>query len=265
MRVSLRRRALFALATSERFERVAPRELAWRRLGARYVAGPSRDDAIARARTLMAAGMRPSIDFFGERVTDDAEADAVVAEYAALAAELPEGAMLALDLSHLAFSAERLAAVVEASDVRVQVGAEEAEHTDRILDAILAVDRPDRLSATLQANLRRSPGDLERLAEAGVAVRIVKGAYVEPEALPYGEPTDLAYLSLAHRADELGMDFSLGTHHGLLREACPPAPVEMLLGVRPEEAERLGAIVYVPYGPNWFRYAMRRLAESQGA
>ncbi|CAA9484292.1 MAG: hypothetical protein AVDCRST_MAG85-857 [uncultured Solirubrobacteraceae bacterium] len=60
------------------------------------------------------------------------------------------------------------------------------------------------------------------------------------------------------------MTDSLATHHGLLREACPPAPVEMLLGIRPDEAERLGAIVYTPYGPNWFRYAMRRLAESQG-
>lgn len=263
--MSVRRRALFALATSERLERAAPRELAWRRLGARYVAGPTRADAIERAKSLIAAGMRPSIDFFGERVTDDSVADAVVREYLALAEELPEAALLSLDLSHLALSAERLTTVIEGSTVRVQVGAEEAAHTDTILDAVISVGRPDRVSATLQANLKRSTADLERLADAGVAVRLVKGAYIEEGAIPYGEPTDLAYLALAHRAEELGMTYSLATHHGLLREACPPAPVEMLLGVRPDEAERLGAIVYTPYGPNWFRYAMRRLAESQGA
>ena len=237
----------------------------WRRLGARYVAGPERADAIARARTLLAAGMRPSVDFFGERVEDQSLADVVVDEYRALAAELPEGALLSLDLSHLALSADRLKAVVEASDVLVQVGAEEAELTDVILDAVLSVGHPERVCATVQANLPRSPRDLERLAGAGVAVRLVKGAYPARDALPYGEPTDLAYLALARRAEELGMRFSLATHHGLLREACPPAPVEMLLGVRPDEAERLGATVYVPYGPDWFRYAMRRLAESQGA
>lgn len=261
---ALRRRALLALATSERFEQAAPRELVWRRLGRRYVAGATRADAISRAKALQAAGMRPSVDFFGERVMSAALADAVVEEYLALAAELPPGCLLSLDLSHLALSAERLRAVVAGSEVVVQVGAEEAAVTDRVLDAVLSVD-PARVCATLQANLPRSARDLERLAEAGVAVRLVKGAYLEDGALPHGEPTDLAYLALARRAAELGMTFSLATHHGLLREACPPAPVEMLLGVRPDEAERLGATVYAPYGPNWLRYAMRRLAESQGA
>jgi proline dehydrogenase len=50
----------------------------------------------------------------------------------------------------------------------------------------------------------------------------------------------------------------------------PGAPVEMLLGVRPHEAAELAASgvsvrVYVPFGPDWFRYAMRRLAEARGA
>jgi proline dehydrogenase len=97
---------------------------------------------------------------------------------------------------------------------------------------------------------------------------------VDRDALPYGEPTDLAYLALAHRAADLGADVSLATHHGVLREACraalPGATIEMLLGVREDEAVRLSATgvpvrIYVPYGPDWFRYTMRRLAESRGA
>ena len=35
------------------------------------------------------------------------------------------------------------------------------------------------VSATIQANLRRSPTDAVTLAEAGVPIRLVKGAYVE--------------------------------------------------------------------------------------
>jgi proline dehydrogenase len=128
----------------------------------------------------------------------------------------------------------------------------------------------------VQANLRRAPQDLERLVDAGLHVRLVKGAYVEPgqRALPYGEATDIAYLRLAHRLAERGAEFALATHDRVLREALlaalGPRPVEQLLGVRPEALGELVARgvpvrVYVPFGRNWFRYWMRRLAESRGA
>ena len=55
-----------------------------------------------------------------------------------------------------------------------------------------------------------------------------------------------------------------------LLPAMPGAVIEMLLGVRPEDHKSLAARgipirVYVPYGDRWFRYAMRRAAESRGA
>ena len=132
-----------------------------------------------------------------------------------------------------------------------------------------------RLGATAQANLRRTPSDLERLVEAGVHLRLVKGAYAEsPElALPFGEPTDVAYLRLAHRIAATGAPFSLATHDGVLREALlaalGPVTIEQLLGVRPDVLDDLvgrglPVRVYVPFGENWFRYWMRRLAESRG-
>jgi proline dehydrogenase len=135
---------------------------------------------------------------------------------------------------------------------------------------------PRRLTATIQANLRRSPEDLPPLAAAGIGVRLVKGAYLEgPQvALPHGEPTDLAYLRLAEQLAELEADVQLATHHGLLREACrrvlPRATVEMLLGVHAADSRALAAAgvpvrLYVPFGPDWFRYGMRRLAEARGA
>jgi proline dehydrogenase len=273
---SLPRRALFALATSERLEQIAPRDLAWRRLGARYVAGITAEDALRVTGELAGHGIAASIDRFGEHVTSGRVADRVLEEYLALAALLPDDTWLSLDLSHIAFSPQRLAAIVDAlpDGGRLQIGAEEAAVTDRVLDTLLSIGDPGHVCATVQANLRRSWDDLERLSDAGIMVRLVKGAYVEPDALPYGDPTDLAYLGLARRAADLDMQVSLATHHGLLREACrellPEAPVEMLLGVRPDEAERLAddgvnVRVYVPYGPDWFRYVMRRVAEAQGA
>ncbi|MDQ6744606.1 MAG: proline dehydrogenase family protein, partial [Actinomycetota bacterium] len=231
-----------------------------------------------------------SIDQFGELVGDASTAARVTADYLSLAEELaalPGDAWLSVDLSHLGLDieprrcAEHLAAIAGALPFgrRIQVGAEDHDRADAVLGCILAVAEgglADRLGATIQANFHRSPEDLDRLVSARVHVRLVKGAYVEPleRALPYGEATDIAYVRLAHQLAKADAEFALGTHDGVLREALlaalGPRPVEQLLGVRPVVLEELVARgvpvrVYLPFGNNWFRYWMRRLAESRGA
>jgi hypothetical protein len=71
-----------------------------------------------------------------------------------------------------------------------------------------------------------------------------------------------------------GADVALATHDPTLRNALlremPGVGVEMLLGVRGEDAVALArrgvrVRIYVPYGEDWFRYAMRRWAESLGS
>jgi proline dehydrogenase len=287
------RTGLFALATNERFEQVVRRlprgeSAAWG-AASRYVAGRSQADALTVAQRLLTQGHGVSIDLFGERVDDPGIADRVVADYAELTAGLPPApadVWLSVDLSHLALIADPTAAAARLERIaellpagrRVQVGAEDGVHADAILGCVLeaaARGRADRLGATLQANLLRSPGDLEALADAGVHVRLVKGAYVERVgALPYGEPTDIAFLKLGFRLAERGARWSVATHDGRLREALlhadPSLAVEQLLGVRPDVLDQLhnrgvATRAYVPYGTAWFRYWMRRVAESRGA
>jgi proline dehydrogenase len=291
--MGLARSGLFALATSDRFERVVRSTpggegAAWH-AASRYVAGRSSADALAVAERLLAQGHGVSIDLFGERVRDSDEADRVVGEYTALAAALPAppaDVWLSVDLSHLAITADpsaaaaRLAQIAEAlpSGRRIQVGAEDAAQADVILRCVLDVAQrglADGLGATVQSNLVRSAADLDALTDAGVHVRLVKGAYVEAAgALPYGEPTDLAFLELGFRLAERGVPWVAATHDGRLREALLHAQsaltIEQLLGVRPDVLDQLGARkvptrVYVPYGTGWFRYWMRRVAESRGA
>ena len=285
------RRLLFTLATSAAWER-AVRALPggeWTayRLASPYVAGTRLEDALACARRLAAEGFAGSIDLFGERVSDPIEADGVARDYVALAHALdraPENTFLSIDLSHIGLDQpgeaverrlERIAAALPQGR-RVQVGAEEERRAERILTAVLAVARSGgAVSATVQANLERSRADAHALAEAGVPLRLVKGAYVEDPrvARRWGEPTDLAYLELAHELHAAGADLTLATHDPVLREALlralPDIGVEMLLGVRSADASALAARgvpvrIYFPYGDNWFRYAMRRWAESVG-
>jgi proline dehydrogenase len=292
--VNLDRAVLFRLATSTRFERTlrampGGEQAAWR-AASRYVAGTGVADAVRVAQGLAARGVGTSLDQFGEMVRDGDTADAVAADYVRLAEGLAgqhESVWISADLSHLGLDvdagrcADDLAAIAAALPPgrRIQVGAEDLTHTDAVLGCVSAAagrGHADRLGATVQANLHRSPADADRLVAAGVQVRLVKGAYVEPtdRARPHGEPTDVAYVRLAHRLAAAGADFSLATHDGVLREALlaalGPRPVEQLLGVRPdvlgELVERgVPVRVYVPFGANWFRYWMRRVAESRGA
>jgi proline dehydrogenase len=280
---------LFRLATSTRLERAARaaplgERLAWR-AASRYVAGTTAAAAAQVARELRDRGVGSSIDQFGELVQDTATAERVAVSYLGLADQvnaLPADTWLSIDLSHLGLDvdppgcAEHLAAIAArlSAGRRIQVGAEDLSRAEAVLTCIETVARQglaDRLGATAEANFRRTPRDLERLY-----IRLVKGAYVEPHdsALPYGEPTDIAYLRLAHRLAETQAQFALGTHDGVLREALlaalGPRPVEQLLGVRPATLDELVARgipvrVYVPFGNDWFRYWMRRLAESRGA
>ena len=291
--VGMDRAVLFRMATNEPLERLvraAPggEALAWR-AASRYVAGRSRAEALNTATDLLDRGSGVSLDLFGELIRDPAVSDRVVEEYRALAVALPPppaDAWLSVDLTHLALdtdpagAADRLATIAQVlrQGQRVQVGAENAARADAVLGCVLDVagrGLADRLSSTVQANLRRSPGDLEALVAAGVHVRLVKGAYVEPTgAHAYGEPTDVAYLRLGFRLAEAGAAWSMATHDARLREALllalGPVPVEQLLGVRPEVLDELRnrgipTRVYVPYGPGWFRYWLRRVAESRGA
>ena len=209
-------------------------------------------------------------------------------DYVELAGALPppdSEVWLSVDLTHLALDmdasavADRLAAIARAlpTGSRVQVGAEDAARGDAIVGCVLDVAArglADRLGATVQANLLRSPADADALADAGVHVRLVKGAYLETTgAHPHGEATDVAFLRLGFCLAERDAAWAMATHDGRLREALllahGPLPVEQLFGVRPEVLDELHTRgiptrVYVPYGPDWYRYWLRRVAESRG-
>jgi len=259
-----------------------------RRGASRYVAPGGPEPTLRLAAELAGAGFAVHVDRFGEHLTDAIRARSVSDAYVDLAARLhdvPADVHLALDPSNLGLDIspallgthlDRIAAALPA-DRTITVGAEDSARADAALEEVVAaVARGMPVHMTLQANLRRSPQDAERRIAAGVPVRFVKGAYIEPPARahPYGPAADAAYAELAAQLTAAGARVHLATHDPVLREPLLPAGgiagVEMLLGVRGSDAVALrdrGVRVglYVPYGERWFRYLMRRRAEAQGA
>jgi proline dehydrogenase len=163
---------------------------------------------------------------------------------------------------------------------------EDAEYVDRILAlraSLLAAGVP--VAQTLQAYLKRSADDLAPIIAAGGQVRLVKGAFADarPHAYQGKAAIDANYLALARAmlsAEAKASSFRpvFGTHDdALIAEIRRIArnggwqpgqyEFEMLYGVRTELQRQLRAAgeqvrIYLPYGRDWWPYAVRRVGES---
>jgi proline dehydrogenase len=139
-----------------------------------------------------------------------------------------------------------------------------------IVAAARAAGRP--VGAVVQANMQRSGADVEHLIAAGIPVRLVKGAY-DPGAEGVGdiEAVNAAYLALAERLISTNLPIAFGTHDDRIISRLGAAAqargeIQLLYGVRSELAEQLvvkgwRVRIYTPYGPDWWPYSLRRMAE----
>jgi proline dehydrogenase len=138
---------------------------------------------------------------------------------------------------------------------------------------------PGAVGTVLQAYLRRTEEDAARLLAQGIRIRLCKGAYKEPASLafPAKSEVDASYVALMERMVTSGVFCGIATHdEAIVNTLCAFAAeqqidkrafeFQMLYGVRRDLQRRLvaegfGVRVYVPFGPEWYPYFMRRLAE----
>jgi proline dehydrogenase len=253
--------------------------------GRQFLAGTEWNSAAAQARELADSSITCNIGWLAAEAGDEASAAENTAQYARFAAalgELPPGTWLEADAPHLGVDVstglclDNLRTLAEQlpRGRLVQVGAEDAARTDSVLDTVLAAHREGLpVRATVQANLRRSDRDVDRLIRAGLPVRLVKGGFAETAATAHQSRAliDAAYVRLARRISDAGVPLSLATHDARMWERLLPvthgATVELLLGVVPDEAHRLresGVPVrlYVPFGADWQGYVAKRVSDA---
>jgi proline dehydrogenase len=173
---------------------------------------------------------------------------------------------------------ERIVVAARGAGTTVTVDAEDHTSTDATLRIATALrERFASVGSVVQAALRRTEGDVRELAVPGVRVRLCKGAYAEPLAEAFTARHDIdrsfarclrtvmagpGYPMIAtHDPRLIAITRSLG-----LGRSPDSFEYQMLHGVRPGEQRRLAASgarvrVYVPYGGDWYRYLVRRLAE----
>ncbi len=291
------RRLLLRASRSDWLADTLPRLGPVRGAVSRFIPGEELDDALEACRGFQRQEVATVLTRLGEHVEDLSEARAVREHYLEVLDRCAgEGLSTEISVKLTQLGLERgrepalenlvaLARRAEAAGRRIWVDMEESDRVDATLDVCGRVlERIGTLGVCLQAYLYRTPDDLEKLLEGGATIRLVKGAYDEPADVAFPDRADVddAFRRLADRlldqdARSGGRRHAFATHDGRLirdvrdraRERGVPRgayEVQMLYGIRRElqqELARDGASVriLISYGPEWFAWYMRRLAE----
>jgi proline dehydrogenase len=265
-----------------------------RRVAGRYIAGVELADACRVVRSLNAEGKPATLDVLGEEVTSPAEAAVFAAAYLEVLAVVEREELdanvsvkptaLGLELGRDIFR-ENLETVVRAAAERgnfVRVDMEDSATTDATLATYRELREAghENLGIVLQAALRRTLDDVRSLADLRPSVRVCKGIYVEPEELAFTDADEIreSFERTVEGLLDAGCYVAVATHDERLVDTClrlvrerglgpDRYELQFLLGVKPDVATRLvhqghRLRVYVPFGPRWYEYSVRRLREN---
>ncbi len=294
---ALARKLLLAASTSAWLRERATRTAFVRRSVSAFMPGERLDDAIDAALGEQARGASTIFTKLGENVATAEEAEQVVTHYlealdriaaAGLPAQIsvkPTQLGLDLDPASCFSRLERLVDHAGRLGNFVWIDMESSPYVDPTLALFRRLrERSDRVGLALQAYLRRTAGDLESLMPLGPAVRMVKGAYLEPASVAFPSKADvdeqffrLSCRMLEDRNAPAGTLLHIATHDGRLVQRLGAFITEhgvderayeyaMLYGIQRPLQQRLLSSrrplrVLIAYGDYWFPWYMRRLAE----
>jgi proline dehydrogenase len=290
------RSAFIALSTNKPLRRFSERSAIGRKLSGRFVAGMTIEEVVRAAELLRNQGISSTLDALGESVYTTKVARQSADTYHQLLDAIDqrkiEDSNVSLKLTQMGMDVDpavaedivrKLTAHAVAIDSFVRVDMEGSPYTQATVDMVRRIHAEPgnrgRIGTVIQAYLYRSEADIALLCSEGIRIRLCKGAYKEPADLAFPEKKDVDanYVKLMQQLLTSGVFHGLATHdeaiileakrfvaeHNIPRESFE---FQMLYGIRRDLQESLvkegyRMRVYIPFGPEWYPYFMRRLAE----
>jgi len=244
---------------------------------------------MTRAELSNAHNLLAIINLLGEEITAETEVAAASAEYVqlleTLAARRIRGCIsvkptqLGLAISRRLYeeNMNTILTVAKKFGTFVWIDMEGSNTTSDTIDSYLEfLQRFENVGVAVQAYLKRSRQDVERILDSKGMIRLVKGAYDESSAIAFKHRSEVSenYEALMELMFERGNRFAIATHDEKLLDKAADFvkthPVdfeyEMLMGIRdPKKLElaQRGFRVseYIPYGKGWWAYSVRRIRE----
>ena len=289
------RSAFIALSHNRPLRRFVERSRLCSRLSSRFIAGMTLEDAIRVAAAVNREGISVTLDSLGESVTSEIEAHRAAEVYYqlldAIAARKLD-ANISVKLTQMGLEqSPRLAEAIAAGLAQrahaygnfVRIDMEDSALTQVTLDIVRRLharaDLRGSIGVVIQAYLYRSEADIEQLLADGIRVRLCKGAYKEPPevAFPRKADVDKNFVHLSGKLLDSHVYHGIATHDENMIAAAKAFAKEhgidssrfefqMLYGIRRDLQRKLvqdgyRVRVYVPFGPEWYPYVMRRMAE----
>ncbi len=286
-----------SLSQSTSLRAVAERSSIGQKFSSRFVAGTQVEDALRATQAVNQSGLSVSVDNLGENVTNVEEARHSAQLYHQMLDQIAArklNANVSLKLTHMGLDVDEKLAyelatglVQKAASITpknfVRVDMEGSPYTQRTLEFVHELHRAPGnqgcVGAVIQAYMRRSESDVEKLLSERIRIRLCKGAYKEPPELAYQPKpeVDANYVKLMKILMKSGVYHGLATHdENIINQAKEFATKEniprdafefqMLYGIRRDLQQALvrdgwRMRVYIPFGTEWYPYLMRRLAE----
>lgn len=265
-----------------------------KRFAMRYIAGEKLDDAVRVVRAVNAKHMMGTMDVLGENVATREESLVAVGACEQVLHSIHENRLeanlsikltqfgLKIDEEFCYSNVKRLLGIASGYDHFVRIDMEDSSTTSETLKLYerLRSEGFENVGMVIQANMRRSEEDVLRLIPMRPNIRLCKGAYIEPDAIAFGDREEirLNYLKLLKRLLEGKCYVGIATHDGsLINHAYEYVgkmnlnqsdyEFQMLYGVKSKLRDKIVADghrlrVYVPFGQSWYAYSIRRFKEN---
>jgi proline dehydrogenase len=265
-----------------------------KRFAMRYIAGEGLNDAVRVVREINLKKMTGTIDVLGENVSTREESLAAVRECEEMLHSIQKNhldANLSIKLTQFGLKMDdefcytnvrRLLEIASGYHNFVRIDMEDSSTTSATLKLYerLRSDGFSNVGVVIQANMRRSLQDVQRLIPMKANIRLCKGAYLERESIAFKNREEIrfSYLKLLRMLLEgkcyVGIathdDFLIGSTYQYIHEmnlTKSNYEFQMLHGVRTQLRDQIVAHghrlrVYVPFGQYWYAYSIRRFKEN---
>ena len=259
-----------------------------------YIAGNEPKEVIDIVKNLNAQGFSATIDILGEHIKSEKKTNSITKEYIQLYNDIASNSVasnisvkpthigldISMDLARENF--KKLIKKASESSNFLRIDMESSKNTDSTFEIYkyLFSSYP-KVGVVLQAYLKRSIADIEKLAGPAFNARICKGIYKEDKDIVYQNPEDINknFLAMAKIMLAKNSYACYATHDLQLIDDLVSLTKEMDADPSKFEFQVLYGVpmkgklkkllksgykvrVYVPYGPDWYEYSLRRLKEN---
>lgn len=259
------------------------------RIAKHWIAGETYEDAMARAEQSNAKKVRGIINLLGEEITSREGTTAAKEEYLRILKAIhshriqscisikPTQLGLGIDRSLFSDNLAEILSNAKSLGNFVWADMEGSPYTAQTVESYLELRKKfDNVGIAIQAYMKRSEDDVDRILDSGGAIRLCKGAYDESPRIAYKRKKEINdnFSRMMRMMFERGRGFAVATHdEKLIEEASRLGNVhhadfefEMLMGIRDKKKLELverGYRVseYIPFGKSWWAYSVRRIRE----